>query len=82
MEDWIKNFEPESKEELLAIDVATALNDIDNLAFYISYSKKYPENLIRRTLAQVKDIPDSKIKKSRGALFNYLIQKYGRENSK
>ena len=81
MEEWIENFEPQTKEELLALDAATALNDLDNLAFYLSYAKKYPENLIRQTLAVVKGIPDAKIRKSRGALFNYLIQKHGRQNS-
>jgi hypothetical protein len=81
MEEWIQNFEPQTKEELLALDAATALNDLPNLAFYLSYAKKYPEYLIRRTLAIVKDIPDAKIKKSRGALFNYLMQKHGREYS-
>ena len=78
MEAWIKNFEPRSKEELLAMDVATALKDLPNLALYLSYSKKYPEHLVRRTLARVREIPDAKIRKSRGALFNYLIQKYGK----
>ena len=78
MEEWIQNFEPQNKEELLAFDVATALNDLKNLAFYLANAKKYPEYIIRRTLAIVKGIPDAKIKKSRGALFNYLIKKYGR----
>ena len=81
MEAWIKNFEPQSKEELLAMDVATALKDLPNLALYLSYTKKYPEYLVRRTLARVREIPDAKIKKSRGALFNYLIQKHGRSGS-
>ena len=82
MEEWIQNFEPQNKEELLAFDVATALNDLENLAFYLAKTNKYPEYIIRRTLAIVKGIPDDKIKKGRGALFNYLIQKHGRENSK
>jgi hypothetical protein len=81
MEDWIKNFAPQTQAELLAQDVAEALNDRENLALYLSCVKKYPEALIRRVLGQVQDIPDAKIKKSRGALFNYLIQKYGGQNS-
>ena len=81
MEDWIKNFTPQTQAELLAQDVAAALNDRENLALYLSFAKKYPEALIRRVLGQVRDIPDAKIKKSRGALFNYLIQRYGGKNS-
>jgi len=78
MEDWIKNFKPESKEEQLALDLAYGLNDLSNLACYISLTKKYPEHLIRRILAVVKRVPEIKIRKSRGALFNYLIQKNAR----
>jgi hypothetical protein len=79
MEDWIDNFKPESKEEQLALDVAHALNDLSNLACYISLTKKHPEHLIRRILAVVKRVPEIKIRKSRGALFNYLIQKNARQ---
>ena len=77
MPEWIKNFKPQSKEELLALDLARALDDLPNLACYISLTKKYPEYLIRRTLAVVKAVPQVKIRKSRGALFNYLIKKHG-----
>ena len=82
MEKWIKKFKPKTKEELLALDAASGLFDLENLALYISYCKKYPESLIRKTLAEVKEIPDKKIRKSRGALFNYLIQKNGRQRPK
>ena len=77
MPEWIKIFEPQTKEELLALDLAHALDDLPNLACYISLTKKYPEYLMRRTLAVVKAIPQVKIRKSRGALFNYLIKKHG-----
>ena len=80
MEKWIQKFKPKTKEELLALDIASVLYDIENLALYISYCKKFPEVLIRKTAAEVKQIPDEKIRKSRGALFNYLIQKNGRQN--
>jgi hypothetical protein len=79
MEDWINSFKPVNKEEQLALDVAHGLNDLSNLACYISLTKKYPEHLIRRILAVVKRIPDEKIRRSRGALFNYLIQRNARQ---
>ena len=72
-----KKFQPRTKEELLAIDLATALDDYQGLSFYISLAKKYPERLLRRILEQVKEVPKEKIRKSRGALFNYLVQKNG-----
>ena len=37
------------------------------------------EALDAESLAQVQAVPDRKIKKSRGALFNYLIQKHAKE---
>ena len=75
-----KDFIPRNREELLALDLAEALNDYEGIALYISYSKKYPESLLRRVLSEVKEIPDEKIKKSRGALFNHLVMRYGQEN--
>ena len=42
---------------------------------YLSYTKKYPEPLLREVLGQVMEIPTERIKKSRGAFFNYLIRK-------
>ena len=82
MEKWIKKFKPKTKEELLALDTASALFDLENLALYLSYAKKYPEMLMRKILGKVKEIPDGKIKKSRGALFNYLMQKHGGAKAK
>jgi len=70
----------QSKSTELAMDIATALGDHKNLALYISYSRRYPIGLLRKVLGEVKQIPSEKIKKSRGALFNYLVQKYAKEN--
>lgn len=72
--------EAKGKEELLALDLATALDDIKGLPLYISYVRKYPEQLLRRVLGVVREIPPEKVKRSRGALFNYLVQKHGHQN--
>ena len=71
-----------TKEELLAKDLAEGLDDKVNLGFYLSVSRKYPEDFLRKIYSQVKEIPLSKIKKSKGALFNYLIQKYDKNDSR
>ena len=76
----ITGFRPRNRKELLALDLSNALNDQKGLSLYISYAKRYPEPLLRKVLGVVKEIPDEKIKKSRGALFNYLIQKYAPKN--
>ena len=66
----------------VAMDMATALNDRQNLPLYHSYSRKYPESLLRKVLSEVKQVPTEKIKKSRGALFNYLVQRYVQKSSR
>jgi len=71
-----KRFKPETKEELLALDLAQGLNDLTNLNQYLSYVQRYPESLLRKILGEVKEIPSFKITKGRGALFNYLLKKY------
>lgn len=76
-----KGFKPRTEKELLAKDLAEALNDQKNLPLYLSYCKRYPEQLLRRVLSEVKELPSEKIKKSRGALFNYLVQQYVRKNN-
>jgi hypothetical protein len=69
-----------AKEELLAIDLAEGLDDRINLGFYLSICRKYPEELLRKIYSQVKEIPLKKIRKSRGALFNYLLQNYDKKS--
>ncbi len=69
-------FKPKTREQCLALDLAEGLNDRKGFLLYLSYSNKYPESLLRKVLHEVKALPDKKIKKSRGALFNHLVRKY------
>ncbi len=71
-----------TKEELLARDLAAGLDDELNLRFYLSVCRKYPEEFLRKIYSQIKEIPLNKIRKSRGALFNYLIQKHEKNNNR
>jgi hypothetical protein len=70
---------PQAKARLLAIYLSQELNDRKGFPLYLAYSKKYPESLLKQVLVEVKAIPDGKIRKSRGALFNHLIQKYAQK---
>jgi len=76
-----RGFKPQTEKELLAMDLAEALSDTRNLPLYLSYCNKYPEQLLRRVLGEVKELPREKIRKSRGALFNYLVQKYANKKN-
>jgi len=71
-----KEFTPKTREELLALDLADALNDRRGLAMYLSYSRRFPESLLRKALGEAKEIPEEQIRKSRAALFNHLVRKY------
>lgn len=69
------NFEPSTREELLALDLAKGLEDTDNFAFYLSVSQQYPEAVLREIWHEVRETSRDKIKRSRGALFCYLVKK-------
>lgn len=71
-----KEFRPQTKEDLLALDIAQALNDLKSLPLYLKYARIIPEPVIRQTLSWIKQIPDLQIKRSRAALFNCVIKKY------
>lgn len=75
-----EEFVPQSREELLALDVAKALNDHSSLTLYLSYAKRFPESMLRGVLGEVMEIPDEKIRKSRAALFNHIIHRYAQNN--
>ena len=55
-----KRFIPSTREELLASDLADALNDHKSLALYISYARRFPESLLRQILGEVREIQRSK----------------------
>jgi hypothetical protein len=76
--DPLKDFKPETREELLALDLAEALKDRRGFKLYLSYAHQYPEPLLREVLSLVRQTPDQKIKKSRGALFTYLIRQHAK----
>lgn len=73
-----KNDGRNQREDMLARELAEKLNDQAGLSLYRVYAAKYPEYLLRLILGRVLEIPNERIIKSRGALFNHLVQKYGK----
>jgi len=69
-------FQPTNKREWLAYTVAETFNDTDHLKLYLTYCQKYASHIIQRAFAEARSVPDEQIKKSRTALFFYLIKKY------
>lgn len=70
----------EPHEIRLANEIAETLKDRDALPLFLSYTRKYQESHLRRILAKVMSMPETSIRKSRGALFTFLINQHGSSN--
>jgi hypothetical protein len=60
----------------IARKIAKGFKDEANYKFYLAYCQRYPLKIIWRAFIEVQRIPAERIRKSKGALFNYLVQKY------
>ena len=69
-----------TKEQKLAREIADALNDMEAISIYEGFALKYKEEFLRRILQRVLSIPQDQIRKTRGALFTYLIKQNGGQN--
>jgi len=71
----MQQYEPH--EIRLANEIAETLKDRDALPLFLTYTRKYQESHLRRILAKVMSMPERSIRKSRGALFTFLINQHG-----
>ena len=76
MEPW----KPQTKSEYLAQMIAEAFNDQDKLSMYLVYCKKYPSHIIERAYADARAVPAEQIKKSRAAIFFFLVKTYAHQS--
>jgi hypothetical protein len=67
------NFRPATTQQALAVELATTLGDTRNFACYLSLTKRFQEAYLRQALGLVMQVPKERIRKSRGALFVYLV---------
>ena len=65
-----------TREGLLARDLSEGLNDAKSIRFYFSMALEHSEQFLREIYRKVMETPQHKIKKSRGALFVFLVKKY------
>jgi hypothetical protein len=73
-----QNYDP--YEIKLANEIADTLKDRDSITLHLQYVRKYKEEFLRKTLAKVMSLDESKIRKNRAALYTFLINqssKYG-----
>jgi hypothetical protein len=72
------NYHPQTREEYLAQELAERLEDPQGLPLYLKVARRYTESSIRQILGRVMEVPDERIRTSRGALFNWLIHRHGK----
>lgn len=65
-----------SKRAYIADTIAETFNDREHLSLYVNACKKYGLTIVFRAFAEAKATPEWQIKKSRIALFFYLIKLY------
>lgn len=63
----------------LAKDIAHAFNDQPHLAIYQIYCQNFPVKVVKKAFAQVQAMPSHKVKRSRLALFIYLVKSYAED---
>ena len=76
----MKDYAPQ--EIRLANEIADRLNDRGSLQLFLHFAEKYKEEHLQKILEKVMSIPESKIKKTRGALFTFLVNQYESDNSR
>ena len=67
---------PEKQVRAFAHALAATFNDSAALVKYLACCQKYPAPVIYKAYGVAQATPAEKIKKSRAALFFYLIKKY------
>ncbi|MDD5715990.1 MAG: hypothetical protein PHF98_04870 [Patescibacteria group bacterium] len=72
----IKHATPVSKDDL-AVEISKAFQEEHRTDLYRYIVQKHEEATIIRAFDEVTKLPASKIKKSKSALFFYLLNKYG-----
>lgn len=68
------------QQRALAEELAERLHDRNSLSLYLMFTQQYTEAHLRDVLERVLSIPDEKIKRTRGALFTYLIKQHESRN--
>lgn len=69
------------QEIKLAKEIAQTLDDVDSMPLHLEYARKYQEAFLRKQLNHVRSLPADKIKKSRAALYVYLVNKHSSNDS-
>ncbi|MGP8321424.1 MAG: hypothetical protein ACT6FE_03750 [Methanosarcinaceae archaeon] len=66
-------------KEDLALKIAKSFNEEKDVKLYLYMTKHYKETAINKAYENTMKVPDEKIKKTRSALFFFLVKKYDKE---
>jgi hypothetical protein len=66
------------KDQLLAMELAEALNDTDSILFFLKAVREFPESVLREKLAKALAVPADKAP-NRARLFNYFLQQHAQK---
>lgn len=69
----------ERTEDPLARQIAETFQDLNCLRSYIVCCRKYPTAIVSRAFQAARSFPQARIKKSRAALFFYLVKHYAHQ---
>lgn len=72
----------QQNENKLAYEIANTLNDQKSITIHLSFVKRYKPEFLKEILLRVMSIPDNKIRRSRAALYTYLVNEHGRNHSR
>jgi hypothetical protein len=75
----MQNTHSNTKHEELALEIARGLGEEQFLPIYRSFVLRYSEEVVLRAYQEAIEFPAEKIRKTRGAIFNYLLKKYARQ---
>lgn len=65
------------KQERLAVEIASALDDMDSLQLHRQFVQKYSEAHLKKCLDIALKIKEDKVRKSRGAIYTAQVLRYG-----
>ena len=66
-----ENYDPH--EIKLAHEIADTLKDRDSPPLHLQYARRYKEEFLRKILNKVMSLDERSIKKSRAALYTFLV---------
>lgn len=72
-------FIPGNANDALALDIARAFHDESRMALYREVCGAYDHQLIYKAFRETMQVPSHQVKKSRRAIFFYIIKTYERK---